>query len=169
MSISQEQLAEIAESVWSSFLGMSIHKLEASESLEVTDRHPASATVHISGSWNGSVILSGSTTLTRRAAAAMFEIAEADLDDADIADAFGELANIIGGNLKCLLPEPSQLSLPTVSFGAAHVVTVPGAGLLEDVELECDGDRLRIAVWNKRDDQRNQRREHRTELEGVVR
>jgi chemotaxis protein CheX len=169
MTINQEQLAEIAEGVWSSFLGMSLRKLETSESLEVADRHPASATVHISGSWNGSVILSGSTTLTRRAAAAMFEMAEDDLNDADVADAFGELANIIGGNLKCLLPEPSQLSLPTVSLGAAHVVTVPGAGLLEDVELECDGDRLRIAVWNKRDDQRHQRREHHPELERIVR
>lgn len=92
----------------------------------------------------------------------MFEIGVDDVDDGEVADAFGELANMIGGNLKCLLPEPSQLSLPTVSLGAAHVVTVPGAGLLEHVELECDGDRLHIAVWTRRDDLR---RDHHVELE----
>ena len=84
----------------------------------------------------------------------MFQTGEDDLDDGDIADAFGELANIIGGSLKCLQPEPSQLSLPTVSQGASHVVTIPGAELVEHVELEGDGDRLSIAVWNRRDDQR---------------
>ena len=92
----------------------------------------------------------------------MFEMSVDDLDDLEVADALGELVNIIGGNLKCLLPEPSQLSLPTVSLGAAHVVTVPGAGLLKHVELECDGERLHIAVWNRRDDVR---RDHRVELE----
>ena len=36
---------------------------------------------------------------------------------ADIADALGELANIIGGNVKSLLPEPCALSLPHVLVG----------------------------------------------------
>jgi chemotaxis protein CheX len=166
MTINREQIAEIAETVWSSFLGMTLRKLETSESSAADDRHSASATVHISGSWNGSVILSCSTTLARRAAASMFEIGEDDLDDGEVADAFGELVNIIGGNLKCLLPEPSQLSLPTVSLGAAHVVTVPGAGLLEYVELDSDGDRLHIAVWSRREDRR---RDHHAELERTVR
>jgi chemotaxis protein CheX len=96
----------------------------------------------------------------------MFEMDEAEVGDGEVADAFGELANIIGGNLKCLLPEPSQLSLPTVSLGAEHAVTVPGAGLLEHLELDCDGDRLHIAVWNRRDDRR---RERHLELERTVR
>jgi chemotaxis protein CheX len=166
MTITAEQIAEIAGTVWSSFLGMTLRDLDTSESSAADDWHSASATVHISGSWNGSVILSCSITHARRAAAAMFEIGEDDLDDGEVADAFGELANIIGGNLKCLLPEPSQLSLPTVSLGAAHVVTVPGARLLEHVELECNGDRLYIAVWNRRDDRRQ---DHHLELERTVR
>lgn len=166
MTIEQEQLVEIAQTVWSSFLGMVLVEQPTDRSSATDDGHSASATVHISGSWNGSVILSCTTTLARRAAAAMFEMNEDEVGDGEVADAFGELANTIGGNLKCLLPEPSQLSLPTVSLGAVHVVTVPGAGLLEHVELDCDGDQLRIAVWNRRDDQR---REHHLELEGLAR
>jgi chemotaxis protein CheX len=165
MTISKEQIVQIAGSVWSSFLGMSLFEPHTPEKA-TQDGHTASATVHISGAWNGSVILSCSTSLAQKAAAAMFDIAEADLDDGEVADAFGELVNVIGGNLKCLLPEPSQLSLPTVSLGAAHVVTIPGAALLEHVELECDGDVIHIAVWNQRTDRRHN---HHTELEGIVR
>jgi chemotaxis protein CheX len=154
-TIQPDQIIEIADSVWSSFLGMTLRKIDASESSTAGQQHSAIATVHISGSWNGSVILSCSTTLARRAAAAMFQIGEEDIEDGEVADAFGELVNMIGGNLKCLLPEPSQLSLPTVSQGSAQVVTVPGAGLLEQVELDVDGDRLHIAIWGRRDDQRH--------------
>ena len=76
------------------------------------------------------------------------------------------LVNMIGGNLKCLLPEPSELSLPTVSLGAAHVVTIPGARLLQHVELACDADRLHIAVWNRREDARP---DLQAGLEGMIR
>lgn len=45
----------------------------------------------------------------------------AALDDDDMADAMGELANILGGNLKALLPEGSALTLPSVGEGVTGV------------------------------------------------
>ena len=39
------------------------------------------------------------------------------LDDEDVDDALGELANVVGGNVKAVLPGPSVLGLPEV--GAA--------------------------------------------------
>ena len=36
------------------------------------------------------------------------------LDDEDIDDALGELANVVGGNVKAVLPGPSALGLPEV-------------------------------------------------------
>jgi chemotaxis protein CheX len=165
VGIDQDKIIEIASTVWSSFLGMTLSAPESSESPIEDGGQTMTATVHISGGWNGSVILSGSTTLARRAAAAMFQIAADDLDDEEVADAFGELVNTIGGNLKSLLSEPSQLSLPSVSQGAAHVVTIPGARLLEYVELACDDDRLQVAVWNRREDKRT---DQHVELERTI-
>ncbi len=107
MTITQTQIAEIAGAVWTSFLGMTLRERESDSSAE-GDWHSASATVHISGSWNGSVILSCSSTLARRAAAAMFEIGVNNLDDGEVADALGELVNIIGGNLKICCPSPAS-------------------------------------------------------------
>jgi chemotaxis protein CheX len=37
------------------------------------------------------------------------------VEEADVIDAMGELANVLGGNLKALLPEGSTLTLPQVS------------------------------------------------------
>jgi CheY-specific phosphatase CheX len=45
------------------------------------------------------------------------------LDDDDVADAVGELANVLGGNLKALLPEGSTLTLPSVGEGPTGPAT----------------------------------------------
>ncbi|QCC78154.1 chemotaxis protein CheX [Nocardioides daphniae] len=37
--------------------------------------------------------------------------------EADVVDAVGELVNMVGGNVKSLVPGPSQLSLPLVATG----------------------------------------------------
>lgn len=146
VALHQHQLAEITENVWSSFLTLPLSQVRPAAD---AGARSATATIHISGSWNGSVVISSSATLARRAAAAMFELEEDELGDGEVSDAFGELVNMIGGSVKSLLPEPSRLSLPTVSHGAAHVVTVPGAGLVEQVELDCDGERVHVAVWKQ--------------------
>ena len=76
------------------------------------------ATVDISGEWNGTACLSCSMAAGRRAAAVMFEMEDEDLTPAEVSDAVGELINVVGGNIKGLLPNPTQLSLPVVHDGA---------------------------------------------------
>jgi hypothetical protein len=62
------------------------------------------------------------------------------LDDEEIADALGELANVVGGNVKAVLPGPSTLGLPEV--GAA-----PEAGSdVCRVDLLWRGQSLTISV-----------------------
>jgi chemotaxis protein CheX len=59
-------------------------------------------------------VVACSTTASKNAAGALLGIDLADVTPADITDAVGELVNIIGGNVKGLMPEPSALSLPVV-------------------------------------------------------
>lgn len=110
---SVDDLRSIAEQVWSSYLDID----GQSPLVAVGDREPAtgvSASVSVSGAWDGHVVLSCSSTASRNAAAALLgvDVDEVTLDD--VSDALGELANIIGGNVKSLLPAPSSLSLPLV-------------------------------------------------------
>jgi hypothetical protein len=72
----------------------------------------ASSQVSIGGAWDGRVRVETSLVLARQLTAHMFDLAEEDVDDDLVADAIGEIANIIGGNVKALLPTPSHLGLP---------------------------------------------------------
>jgi len=103
------------------------------------------ATIGITGTWNGHVILELSSVAAVRAARAM--VATDDVSSADISDALGELVNMVGGNIKGLVPQPSALGLPLVFHGAG----VPALG--RDVvstcvaDLDWLGEPLRISVW----------------------
>ncbi|MEQ1565088.1 MAG: chemotaxis protein CheX [Myxococcota bacterium] len=84
--------------------------------------------VTISGSWSGQVAFWCSPALARRVAATMFGCAEAEVPEADLCDAVGELANITGGNLKALLEPPSVLSVPAVALEPAPAALRFGLG-----------------------------------------
>ncbi|MDP5181021.1 chemotaxis protein CheX [Blastococcus sp. BMG 814] len=74
-----------------------------------------SSWVDVVGPWTGSVVLTtGRATAEELSRALLREHAPEVLDDEDVADAFGELANVVGGNVKAALPGPSALSLPQV-------------------------------------------------------
>ncbi len=60
----------------------------------------------------------------------------------DVADAFGEIANVVGGNVKAALPGPSGLSLPDV--GDAPTVRNPADQCRVDVLWR--GEPLSISV-----------------------
>jgi chemotaxis protein CheX len=112
----REDLEIIAEQVWSSYLdpeGTSplLPVPAAKQLIEV------SASVSVTGAWRGHVVLSCSSVAARNAAAALMGVEFDEVTAEDVADALGELSNILGGNVKSLLPEPCALSLPHVLLG----------------------------------------------------
>ena len=82
----------------------------------------------------------------------MFDLPAAQLDDEQVADALGELTNMIGGNIKSLIPGPGRLSMPTVTVGASSTVPMPRAALLSTVSLACEGLPLTVSVWRMQAD-----------------
>jgi chemotaxis protein CheX len=56
------------------------------------------------------------------------------------------MANIVGGNVKALMPEPSVLSLPQVVLEARRLY-MPGATLKTNVNLRWEGAPVHISVW----------------------
>lgn len=144
MTVTAEQLTEIAREVWTSFLDLGLSPWQGGA--EPGADGSVTGCVHISGSWEGSVLLQCAEPLARLAAATMFGITDEELGDDEVADAVGELTNMVGGNVKSLLPEPSRLSLPAVTTGREYVVHVPGAEAVEQVALDCKGERLLVSV-----------------------
>lgn len=111
----------IVEQVWSSFLGETEPLLP--QSLPTGTPFGAeeawSAAITISGGWSGLVTVELAEKVAFTLTSEMLGFAE--VEDGDVADAVGELVNMVGGNIKSLMPGPSTLSLPVVAAGrAAH-------------------------------------------------
>jgi chemotaxis protein CheX len=83
-----------------------------------------SAWVDVVGPWTGSVVLTtGRQTAADLTRALLGAVAPELLEHEDVVDAFGEIANVVGGNVKAALPGPSALGLPEV--GEAPAVRNP--------------------------------------------
>jgi len=117
-------MQSIADEVWPSLVG------DGEAFVPVPVPPPAdvvSAWVDIIGPWTGSVVL----TCAPATAAALTESVLMTrppevVDDEDVADALGELANVLGGNIKSVLPGDSRLGLPQIG-------SAPARGRLDDV------------------------------------
>ena len=81
---------------------------------------PVSSWVDVVGPWTGSVVLTtGRRTAEELTRALLRESSPEVLDEEDVVDAFGEIANVVGGNVKAALPGSSGLSLPDVGDAPA--------------------------------------------------
>ena len=136
----EDVVTEITGSVWRAFLPESDEIIPVAM---VPSETSLTGTVSISGQWNGLVSLTFSSVAAARAAALMFDAEVEEISPADVHDAVGELVNIVGGNLKGMLPSPTGLSLPSVTEGAVPV----GADLLVDVQLSWMDEPLHVAIW----------------------
>jgi chemotaxis protein CheX len=111
----------IAEEAWVALVGEDEVLVPLPEALPAD---VLSAWVDVVGPWTGTVVLTtGRQTAGDLCRALLGEAAPELLEYEDVADAFGEIANVVGGNVKASLPGPSALSLPEV--GAGPVVRNP--------------------------------------------
>ena len=138
--IDEATVQSIAEDAWTALVG-------EDEILLPIPGEPTgdvlSSWVDVVGPWTGTVVLTtGRETAAELTRALLGEHAPDELEDEDIADAFGEIANVVGGNVKAALPGPSALSLPDVGDAPAVRNPVDVCRL----ELVWRGEPLSISV-----------------------
>ncbi len=121
--MTEPDLASIVDGAVSMMLGLDLGELVESSTLTSS----IGAAVQFTGDWEGAVVFACDDAFGCEAAAAMFGSGADTVTSEEIADALGELANMIAGNVKPLLPAPATLSLPTVVQGAEVQVGIPGA------------------------------------------
>jgi len=139
-------LVEIAENIWETMLGLTVRD----EPAGAPETHQAvAASVHVSGAWDGLVLVKCSSKLARRAAGRIFETDGEKLSSADVQDAVGELANMTGGSFKNLLASPTHLSLPTVVEGPSYTLRIPGSRSVGEVVLSCGEEPLTISLLQR--------------------
>ncbi len=148
MSGLESSIGEIVDTIWSSTLTMPVVPDDPFRVLEEGGR-TFTGVVQISGAWDGAVALHCTEALARRATTAMMGISGPDVVLNDIQDTLGELANMTGGNIKALLPEPCTLGLPVVIEGADFRMRLPGSIQVLQCAFRAEGEPFSVTVLRR--------------------
>jgi chemotaxis protein CheX len=134
LSILPSDLAQIVESVFATMLSLEVNECGTPW---VPNGDRLTAAVHLTGNWNGAVLLECDRGQACRFAGCFLGMDPPETVDDVVRDVFGELVNMIGGNLKCVLTRGIRLSMPSVVDGSEYCLRVCGAEVRERLAFEC--------------------------------
>jgi chemotaxis protein CheX len=155
VEVNENDLAEMVEQVWMSYLdpeGINplIPTYDENQPSEVH------SSVSITGSWTGHVVYASSMTAAQRAAAAFLAMEAAEVSSEDLSDVLGELANIVGGNVKAMLPPGCFLSLPQVMLVPESTTRYPNAERISGIYGLWEGEPVNVSMWRSRSDMKEE-------------
>lgn len=119
----QVDVARIVEDVFQTMLGVNV---SPSELTDAAAESFVSAEVQFVGEWKGAVVLQCSPEQAFDFTARMMRGPRPSAMDEDVGDSLGELANMVGGNLKSVLPSGVALSMPSVIVGGDYALHICG-------------------------------------------
>jgi len=129
LNVYREDLSRVVESVFETMLSIEVERSAAAWQPTGT---MMTAAVYFAGEWMGAVLIECAREQARAFAARLMAIeSEAAIPDDDIRDTMGELANMLAGSLKSVLPHGVGLSMPSVVEGADYSLRVCGGNLSE--------------------------------------
>lgn len=143
-----KDLRELVATIWSATLGLEL--TEPGASVAPPSEHTLCGCINLSGAWVGLATVSVSESLARRVTSNMFDAPAEGLTMEELHDALGEIANMIGGGVKGLLPGPIQLSLPSVVSGVNISLSSPGGVVVSEVKLQSNGSSIVVQVIERR-------------------
>ena len=147
MPIPVDELVQYTQFTWSSILEVDVEQVQ--EDFEDDSDNDINACVLISGAWKGMVVMSFHSKLAQAVTIKMFDLKKEKPTDEHLIDAVGEIINMIGGNLKALVPQPSFLSIPIVSIG--HNILSPCTQEVCKSVFNCKGQQFRITVLESKE------------------
>lgn len=142
MKLSTAQVDEVLRSVLDMTLQLEPQDLLRAASLESATM--VQAQIQFKGAWKGQVLLQVEPGLAREIAAVMMHSDPAGVSALEGQDAVGELANMIAGNLRPLVPGSKSMSLPSVT--QQRLERLPVSSFPLELSYRLDGRALSIAV-----------------------
>ncbi|BDC51781.1 hypothetical protein F183_A40960 [Bryobacterales bacterium F-183] len=143
METYRDQAAQMFEDVFRLMLKLEVNTLP--DSTELIPSQVTSA-VYFAGAWNGATLLECSMPLALEFTRRLMPDCNPQGFDDDVQDAMGELANIVGGNLKPLLPDGVALSMPSVVQGTNYSMRLCGNHSHIRLPFVCDEGRFTITI-----------------------
>jgi chemotaxis protein CheX len=97
------------------------------------------AAVHITGTWKGAVYIECTAEQAFDYTARMMQMDQPTVMSDDVLDVAGEIANMIAGNLKSVLPGANGISTPVVVEGSACTLRICGGNLVDRLAFSSPG------------------------------
>ncbi|HXM42464.1 MAG TPA: chemotaxis protein CheX [Bryobacteraceae bacterium] len=143
LDVYRDDLACIVQSVFSTMMD-----LDVAVSTAPWTHSPDTITsaVHFVGVWRGATLVECGAPQAFQFAARFMGIEMPVAIDDDVRDVMGELANMVAGNLKSLLPHGVDLSMPSVVVGSDYSVHVCGASAVERMIFSSATGNFRITL-----------------------
>lgn len=116
------ELGPRTREVWLSMLGLTLEPCAGPLPPATPEHQRWSGYIALSGDWQGTVAVSCLEPMARQFAGAMFGMTADEATDAEIQDALGELANLVGGQTKQVLGDRPVIGLPVVIKGDFEAV-----------------------------------------------
>lgn len=138
----QADIARIVEDVFRTMLN-----LDAVLSEEAGPAAPGGLTVAVQfvGEWKGAIVLQCSEEQALLFTARLMPGRKPAGIDEDVRDCLGELANMVGGNLKSVLPHGVALSMPSVVAGSDYA-EICGANAARSVGFSSEVGVFRVTL-----------------------
>ncbi len=128
LDVFRDDLAQVVQSVFQTMMDLEI---AASQAPWTHPPDTITAAVHFAGDWRGAALVECDARQACQFAARLMGIALPAAIDDDVRDAMGELANMVAGNLKSVLPRGVGLSMPSVVEGSDYTLRVCGEKAVE--------------------------------------
>jgi hypothetical protein len=144
-AVEHDQVYAIAEEVFAAMIDGEPGYLRLWEGDVPVPAEPLVAWVDVHGELAGRAAVTTDLATAHELARALLGMnPDEEVSDADLVDAFGEVANVVGGNVKALLPSQGTLGLPQV---AAELPVAPGTSLSHELRLDWRGRSIVVVVW----------------------
>ena len=140
-------LAQIVESVFATMMSLEVAEC-GTPWFPSGDR--LTSALHLAGDWNGAVLLECDRRQACRFAGRFLSMDPPGTVDDVVRDVLGELANMIGGNLKCVLTPGIRLSMPSIVDGSDYSLRVCGAEVRERLAFQCAEGPFWITILTRR-------------------
>ena len=122
--VTEDVVADIVQSIFTTMVGLEVAVVESPSS---SQERGLTSSVYLEGDWNGAVCFECNRQHACHIAGHFLSISPPEVIDDDVRDVLGELANMIGGNIKSMMSSDVRLSLPSVVDGENYKFHVCGS------------------------------------------
>jgi chemotaxis protein CheX len=136
--LTQVNAEMLAQTVGAVFTAMMDLEVSPGETPWAPSHDQLTSAVHLSGAWNGAVLFECDRQQACQFAGRFLSTETPETVNDDVRDVLGELANMIGGNMKSAMAAGLSLSMPSVTDGSDYGLRVCGSKVQDRLAFDCE-------------------------------